>query len=339
MRIIVDGFGGDNAPLAVLQGCVMAASEYGIAITVIGDESIIKKTAAENEIDLSSLEIIHAPLVIPIEAEARSILSDYSNSSMAVGLQLLADGKGDAFVSAGSTGALVVGSSLIVKRIKGIKRAVLAPIMPCEEGCYILLDAGANIECRPDMLVQFGVMGSAYMEKIIGLKNPKVSLVNIGAEETKGGELQRGAYQLFTESNIVNFTGNIEPRDIPGGSADVVICDGFTGNVILKLTEGLGNMLIHKLKGIFKSGIKGKLAALLVMGKMKEFKKSVDYTEYGGAPLLGISKPVIKAHGSSNANAFKNAIRQAKDFAQTGVIDKITSSLAVLKSQNVEKTK
>lgn len=334
MRIIVDGFGGDNAPDAVLQGCALAIEEYGVDITITGDEARLKESAAKNGVNLSKMKVVHCPCVIPVEAEPRSILTDYADSSMAVALKLLADGEGDAFVSGGSTGAIVVGASLIVKRIKGIKRAALAPIMPSATGCYILMDAGSNIECRPEMLLQFGVMGSVYMEQIMGISSPRVALVNIGAEETKGGELQLGAYKLLKESNLVNFTGNIEPRYIPSGDADVVLCDGFTGNVILKLTEGTAKMIMGGLKGIFlDSGIKGKLAAAMVMKGMKSFKKQMDYTEYGGAPLMGTAKPVIKAHGSSNPNAFKNAIRQALDFAANGVIEKITLSLAEWKAK------
>lgn len=329
-KIIVDGFGGDNAPLSVLQGCELAIKEYDIDIIITGDESILKKTAADNGIDISLMRIVHTALVIPVEEDPSAIMNEYKDCSMAKAFKLLADGEGDAVVCAGSTGAIVVGASLIVKRIKGIKRAALAPIMPADNGCYILLDVGANLECRPEMLLQFGIMGSIYMEKIMGIKSPKVALVNIGSEETKGGELQLGAYKLFSQNKNINFTGNIEPRYIPRGDADVVIADGFTGNVILKLTEGLGKMFSGNLKNIF-SGFGGKLAGLLVMPKIKAFKSKMDYTEYGGAPLMGTAKPVIKAHGSSNAKAFKNAIRQAKDFAQKGVIDEITKSIAALK--------
>ncbi|MFZ2539210.1 MAG: phosphate acyltransferase PlsX [Oscillospiraceae bacterium] len=332
MRIIVDGFGGDNSPLAVLQGCAAAIIEYGVDITVTGNQEILKKVADENKIDLSKMKVVHSPTVIPVCEDPSKIMTDYADCSMATAFKLLAAGEGDAVVCAGSTGAIVVGASLIVKRIKGIKRAALAPIMPAENGCYILLDVGANLECRPEMLVQFGVMGSIYMEKIMGIKSPKVALVNIGEEETKGGELQIVAYKLFKESKIVNFTGNIEPRYIPRGDADVVVADGFTGNIILKLTEGLGKMFSNALKSIFMDGLKGKLSALLVMTGIKGFKNKMDYTEYGGAPLMGTAKPVIKAHGSSNAKAFKNAIRQARDFAERGVIEEITASIAQLKA-------
>lgn len=335
MRIIVDGFGGDNAPLSVLQGCDLAIKELGVDITITGDEAELQKVAKENNIDLSTMKVVHTTSVIPVCADPSLIKTQYKDSSMATAFRLLANGEGDAVVCAGSTGAIVMGASLIVKRIKGIKRAALAPIMPADNGCYILMDVGANIDCRPEMLQQFAVMGSIYMEKIMGIAKPRVGLVNIGAEETKGGELQIGTYELLSKNKNLNFTGNIEPRYIPHGDADVVICDGFTGNVILKLTEGLGKMISSNLKTIF-GGATGIMAGMLVMPKIKAFKKKMDYTEYGGAPLMGTAKPVIKAHGSSNAKAFKNAIRQAKDYAQKGVIDEIASSIALIKANEQE---
>lgn len=331
MRIIVDGFGGDNAPLAVLQGCDLAIKELGVDITITGDEATLQKVAKENNIDLSTMKVVHTTSVIPVCAEPSLIKSQYKDSSMATAFRLLANGEGDAVVCAGSTGAIVMGASLIVKRIKGIKRAALAPIMPADKGCYILMDVGANIDCRPEMLQQFAIMGSIYMERIMGIQKPRVSLVNIGSEETKGGELQLGTYQLLSKNKNLNFTGNIEPRYIPNGDADVVICDGFTGNVILKLTEGLGKMFASNLKTIFGGAI-GSVAGALVLPKIKAFKNKMDYTEYGGAPLMGTAKPVIKAHGSSNAKAFKNAIRQARDYAEKGVIEEITSSIALMKT-------
>lgn len=337
MKIIVDGFGGDHAPLAVLEGCRMAADEYGVEIVLTGDEQKLKSCADEHRISLDGMEIVHAPSVIPVDAHPQDIMTEYQDSSMAEAMRLLAAGKGDAVVCAGSTGAMVVSASLMVRRIKGVKRATLAPIIPSESGCYILMDAGANVECRPEMLLQFGIMGSIYMDKIMHVENPRVAVVNIGAEETKGRELELGAHTLFNQSGLVNFTGNIEPRYIPRGDADVVVTDGFTGNVILKLTEGLGKMIANALKAIF-GGFIGKLAGALVLKKVKGFKSKMDYTEYGGAPLMGISKPVIKAHGSSNAKAFKNAIRQACDFAKKDVIGEITNALAQLKEQN-NKTK
>lgn len=311
MNIIVDAFGGDNAPLEVIKGCRMAQENLGIDITLTGNKNIIAKTAADNGIDISGMIIEHSDSVIDIHEEPSEILKSRNDCSMAVGLKLLSEDKGDAFVCAGSTGALVVGSTFIAKRIKGIKRAVLAPILPTAKGHVMLVDGGANIDCRPEMLVQFALMASAYMEKVKGIKKPKVGLINVGAEDTKGRELEIEAYKLL-ENAPVNFCGNLEARDLPKGDFDVAVSDGFTGNVALKLYEGMGSFFSGELKSIFSGGILSKLSALMVMGKIKKFKKRMDYTEEGGAVLMGISKPVIKAHGSSDAKAFYNAVRQAK---------------------------
>jgi glycerol-3-phosphate acyltransferase PlsX len=326
VKIIIDGFGGDNAPLEVLKGCALAVDEYGVDILITGKENTIKQVAEKNSISLDRIEILNAEQQLSMEDSPRDILKAKADSSMAVGLNALAQGKGDAFVSAGNTGALVFGSRYIIKCIEGIKRPALAPIMPSDTGCYMLLDGGANIECRPQMLQQFGIMGSIYMEKIIHKSKPRVGLVNIGAEETKGGDLQKQAYELLKGSNL-NFYGNLEARDIPYGACEVVVADGFTGNIILKLTEGLGLTFAGYLKALFKRNILTKFAALLVMSGINDFKKKMDYTEYGGAPLMGLQKPVIKAHGSSNAKAFKNAIRQALAFVSEKVIDEIAESL------------
>ena len=245
---------------------------------------------------------------------------------------MLADGEGDAFVSAGSTGALVVGATFIAKRLKGIKRPALATVLPTAGAPTMLLDSGANAECRPEMLVQFGIMGSAYMEKVLGVNRPRVALANIGAEESKGRELELETYKLLKTAPL-NFTGNIEARQVPLGDADVVVADGFTGNIMLKLYEGMAKFFAGELKTLLTANAKSKLAALLVMNNVKAFKKKVDYSEYGGAPLLGTAKPVIKAHGSSDAKAFYNAIRQAKAFTENGVIETITDALASMKTK------
>lgn len=332
MKIIVDAFGGDHAPLEVLKGCAMAVKEYGVGIILTGDRSKIEACAKENRIPLEHIEISHTDKVIPVETEPTEIMKTYSDSSMACGLRLLSEGKGDAFVSAGSTGALVVGASLIVKRIRGIRRAAIATIMPTMESRYLLLDGGANAECRPEMLVQFAVMGSAYMESLHGIEKPKVGLVNIGAEANKGTPLQVESYQLLQHAPV-HFIGNVEPRDIPMSACDVVIADGFIGNVVLKLTEGVALSFAHEIKRMLKSNVFTMLAAVLMKKQLVAFKKKMDYTEYGGAPLMGIAKPVIKAHGSSNANAFKNAIRQARDYADNQVIEKIEASIRQIKGQ------
>ena len=234
MRVIVDAFGGDNAPLEVIKGCARAVSELGVNVVLTGSRNKIEKCAAENGISLSGIEIEHTDDVFDIHEEPKEIIKSGSNSSMALGLRLLSEGKGDAFVSAGSTGALVMGATFIVKRIKGIKRVAPSPVMPADKGSFVLVDAGANTECRPEMLVQFAVMGSAYMEKVMGVNNPKVGLLNIGSEETKGRELEIAAYKLLEESGL-NFVGNIEARDMPKGEVQVVVTDGFTGNIALKL--------------------------------------------------------------------------------------------------------
>lgn len=329
MKIIVDGFGGDNAPLEILKGCAMAVDEYGVSITITGKQEELHKIAHENDISLKGIDIEHAPLVMSVCDEPTEILKSMKDSSMAVGLKLLANGQGDAFVTAGSTGAATVGATFIVKRIKGIKRIALATPIPSDNGCYFLIDCGANADCRPEMLTQFAVMGSAYMEKIMNIEKPKVGLVNIGAEPTKGTALQLESYEMLKNAPV-NFIGNVEARDLPYGECDVAVADGFTGNVILKLTEGVGMTMYGNIKRIFTKNLVSKLAAMLIMKGLKDFKKKMDYTEYGGAPLMGTSKPVFKAHGSSNAYAIKNAIRQAVKFVDGNVIQKIEEGLALI---------
>ena len=316
----------------------MAVEQLGVEIILTGDENKIKAAAAENNISLDGISIMHTESVIDIHEEPTSIIKERSDCSMAIGLKALADGEGDAFVSAGSTGALVVGATFIAKRIKGIKRAALAPVMPTDKGYMMLVDAGANVDCRPEMLVQFGIMGSCYMQRVLGVKSPKVGLINVGAEDTKGREMDIEAYKMLKEAPV-NFYGNLEARDIPLGECEVVVSDGFTGNVALKLYEGMGSYFSHTLKDMLMGSFGGKLAALLIMKKIKAFKKKMDYSETGGAVLMGISKPVIKAHGSSNAKAFYNAIRQAKNCVDGDIIGEITKSLELLKKQETVETK
>lgn len=332
MKILVDAFGGDHSPDEILKGAYLAKQEYGVDIVLTGDAEKIKAAAGRLCIPETAFEIEHAPDVMPVEAEATAILKEYNNSSIAAGFKALAADRADAFVTAGSTGAFMVGSTMIVKRIKGIKRPALGTVIPCKDGCYMLIDCGANAECRPDMMVQFAIMGSAYMTRVLGVREPRVGLVNIGTEETKGNELQTAAYPLLKNAPV-HFIGNIEARDIPLGKCDVAVTDGFTGNIILKLTEGFGSYFGGVLKGIFMASAKTKLGALLVKKGVDSFKKSMDYTEFGGAPLLGIAKPVIKAHGSSNAKAIKNAIRQAKECCEHDVTGLIAQHVESLKQQ------
>ena len=333
VRVIVDAFGGDNAPLEVVKGCARAVSELGVEIILTGSETKIKKCAEENGLSLNGIEIVHTDDVFDIHEEPKEIIKSGKDSSMALGLRLLAEGRGDAFVSAGSTGALVMGSTFIVKRIKGIKRIAPSPILPADKGSFLLADAGANTECRAEMLVQFAIMGSAYMEKVMGVKNPKVALLNIGAEETKGRELEIEAYKLLEKSGL-NFVGNIEARDMPKGEAQVVVTDGFTGNIALKLYEGMGSFFSKKIKWIFSGA--GKIGALFSLGKIKEFRKQMDYKEVGGSALLGVKKPVIKAHGSSDSTAFFNAVRQARKCVEGNVIEEIEAYVARLAAAEKE---
>lgn len=333
MNIIVDAFGGDNAPLEVIKGTAQAAAELGVDIILTGNEKIIRETAEKNGISLEKISIIHTESVIDIHEEPTEVIKSKKDCSMAVGLQALADGKGDAFVSAGSTGALVVGSTFIAKRIKGVKRPALAPILPSANGHIILMDGGANVDCRPEMLMQFGIMGSCYMEKVMGISSPKVGLLNVGAEDTKGREIDKEAYKLL-QNAPVDFYGNLEARDLPKGVCQVAVSDGFTGNIALKLYEGMGSFFAGELKGMLMGGLGGKLAALLIMKKVKAFKKKLDYKEVGGAVLMGIAKPVIKAHGSSDARAFYNAVRQAKQCVDGDVIGEITRSLEAVKEKS-----
>ncbi len=333
MRIIVDAYGGDNAPDAVLQGCRMAADRWKCEIILTGDEQKLRQRAAELSVSLEGIGIADAPDVIPVEAEPTAILKQYQQSSMARGLQMLANGEGEAFVSAGSTGALVVGGTLIVKRLKGVKRPAIGTVIPCRGGCFLLLDSGANHDCRPEMLRQFGLMGSVYMKRIIGVPNPRVGLVNIGTEETKGTELQVQAYQLMKEAGY-NFIGNVEAREVPLGGCDVAVCDGFTGNILLKTMEGLATLFMGELKAIFMKSLPNKLAAAAVKKDIKGLKKQFDSAEYGGALLLGSRSPVIKAHGSSDAKAFYNAIRQAISCCENNIIGEIETQLAAQTEEN-----
>ncbi len=330
MKIIVDAFGGDNAPLEILKGCARAVEELDLDILLTGREDEIRRVSKENNISLNRMEIIDTPDVITMEDHAGEIMKSKSNCSMAEGLRRLSAGEGDAFISAGNSGALVVGATLIVKRIKGIKRIAFAPIMPKDNGCFMLIDSGANVDCKADMLRQFGVMGSIYMQKVMNISNPRVALANIGTEDHKGGELQHEAFQMLKQSNL-NFIGNVEARDIPLDAGDVIVADGFTGNVILKMFEGVAMMLFGKVKSIFTKSFANKLAAAIVLKDIKLLTKTMDYNEYGGAPLMGCAKPVFKAHGSAKAKTFYNALRLTKSYVAGNVVDEIAQSVAEYK--------
>lgn len=328
MKIIIDAFGGDNAPLEIIKGARMAKDEYGVDILLTGSESKIRSVAAENNIKIDDMQIANAEEVITMEDDPSAVIKTKKNSSMALGFDLLSKGEGDACISAGNSGALVMGATMIIKRIKGVKRPAFAPVLPTLTGCSMLIDGGANVECRPEMLVQFGLMGSIYMNKVIGIDNPRIGLANCGAEEHKGTPLYQEAYQLLKASNL-NFIGNVEGRGVPEGESDVVVADGFTGNIILKMYEGVAGALMGKIKGIFTKNLKNKLAAALVLSDMKEMKKQFDYNEYGGSPILGVSKPVFKAHGSSKARTIKSAVGLTVEFVKNNVVNEIATNINI----------
>lgn len=332
MKIAVDAMGGDHGLLATVKGSINAARELGVSVILIGDEKKIKNELLKNEYDGDAIQIINAEEIITNDEEPAMAIRRKKQSSMVIGLNLVKDKEADAFVSSGSTGALLTGGLLIVKRIKGVDRAALAIPYPTKKGISLLLDAGANTDCKAKYLQQFALMGSIYAEKILNISNPKVSLANIGTEEGKGNELSKEAYGLLKNTNI-NFTGNVEARDIPEGDTDVIVCDGFVGNIILKLTEGLAMTIFSMLKEEFMNSFTSKIGALLLKSSFKKFKSRLDYTEYGGAPLLGTRGVVIKAHGSSDAKAIKNAIKQAKIFVENNVIEKIEAEVNSLGDQ------
>lgn len=339
MNILVDAMGGDNAPLEIVKGAVEAVGELSVNVTLIGrGEDILATLREQGLTDLpKGLSVSHAEQVVLMTDSPVASGKEKPDSSLAVGLRMLCAGEGDAFVSAGNTGALLSGAILTAKRIRGIRRAALAPVIPTKTGGAILIDCGANLECKPEYLLQFGYMGSLYAQKVLGRQKPRVGLLNIGTEESKGPELQREAYRLLKEAGDagkMNFVGNIEGRDVAFGVADVVVSDGYSGNVFLKTMEGVGLYFADMLKDLFYKNALTKISALMVKNGLRTFKKTLDYAETGGSPLLGLQKPVIKAHGSSNAKAIKNAIRQARDFAAGDVIGDIQATLLPKEGEN-----
>lgn len=328
MKIVIDAFGGDNAPVEILKGCELAALDHPeVELIVTGPEEQIKNAAKENEISLEKLTIVNCEQILTMEDHARDVVKTKKNSSMSVGLQMLADGKADAFLSAGNSGALITGATLIVKRIKGVKRPAFSPLLPKNEGMFMLVDGGANAECKADMLQQFAVMGSVYMEKVMKVEKPRVGLANVGTEDHKGDALRLETFALLKETPV-NFIGNVEGRDFPLDGCDVLVTDGFTGNLILKTYEGVALVLLNKVKNIFKKNLKTKLAAAMVLGDMKELKKSVDPDAAGGAPILGAAKPVFKVHGNANSKTVRNAVTMTMRYVETGVIAEIEKTVS-----------
>lgn len=331
MRIIVDAMGGDVEYLTQVEGAAMAANNLDVDIVLVGREDKIVEELRKYSYPKDRISIVSADDRITNNDEPAKAIRQKKNASIVVAAKLLNEGGGDALVSAGATGGVLAAGMLLVGRIKGVSRPALAPLIPTDKGGSLLLDAGANANSKPHNLLQYGIMGSVYMNKVMGIKNPKVAIVNIGSEEHKGNDLTKAAYELLKGAKSINFCGSIEGREIPGGNADVIVCDGFTGNVILKLIEGVALTLFDNIKRIFKKNMFTMAAALMVKGGLKEFKAKMDYTEHGGALLLGTKSPVIKAHGASDAKAIYSAIRQAKKIVKADVINKIIDDIKDIK--------
>ena len=343
MKIILDAMGGDLAPEAPVLGAIDAARAFGTQITLVGRGEEILAVLKKNGIETlpEGMEIAHAEEVVDMHDDPANVIRKKKNSSLVVGLRMLSEGQGDAFVSAGSTGALLSGATLIVKRVKGIRRAAMAPSMPTKTGGRVIIcDCGANAECTPEFLLQFGLVGAMYAKKTLGVKNPRVGLLNIGAEDTKGTQLQKDAYALLTQAKdqgILNFVGNVEARGVPLGEVDVVVCDGFNGNVLIKTIEGtamfFGSLMKHK---IFGRSLLSNIGYLLCKKGVDEVMQMMDSREIGGTQFLGIKRPVIKAHGNSDPLAFKNAIRQAVQAAEGNFADELELTLTELKNLEAE---
>ena len=316
MRIIVDAMGGDNAPEEIIKGVLSVAAKTDIHFILVGNQSEILRCIEENSVISSQIEIINAEQIITMDDDPLPAIQKKKDSSMVVALRMLADGKGDALVSAGNTGALFSGATLIVKRASGIKRAAIGTLLPGAKPC-LLLDAGANVSVTDEYLEQFAIIGSSYMRTMYGIKNPEIGILNNGTEERKGTTLQIEAGKRLRVNENVNFIGNVEASAVMAGACDVVVCDGFTGNIFLKASEGMSKQILSALKDVYSENMITKLSYFLVQKKIRRIKKSFDSSEHGGSPFLGISKPVIKAHGSSNALAFENAIYQAIKYAET----------------------
>ena len=337
MKIILDAMGGDLAPEAAVMGAFDAAKEFGAEIILVGrGEAILEVMSKHGITDLpEGIEIANADDVVDMHDDPATVIHKRKTSSMVIGLKMLADSKGDAFVSAGSTGALLTGATLLVKRVRGIRRAAMAPSMPTKTGGKVVIcDCGANAECTPEFLLQFGIVGSAYAKNVLGIETPRVGLLNIGTEDSKGTQLQKDAYALLQDAagkGILNFTGNVEARGVPLGEVDVVVCDGFSGNVLLKTIEGTAMFMGSLLKKVFKKNLGTKLGYLLCKGGVGDLMKMLDYREIGGTQFLGIQKPVIKAHGASDALAFRNAVRQAMTAAEGDFTEQLAKDLAALK--------
>lgn len=328
IKVALDAMGGDNAPDEIIKGAMEAVSlREDIKVFLVGKEELIREKLKAYSYREPQIEVVNATEVIETAEPPVAAIRKKKDSSIVVGMKLVKDGTADAFVSAGSSGAVLVGGQLLVGRIKGVERPPLAPLIPTEKGVSLLVDCGANVDARPSHLVQFAKMGSIYMEHVMGVKNPRVAIVNIGAEEEKGNALVKETFPLLKACTDINFIGSIEAREIPHGQADVIVCEAFVGNVILKLYEGVGAVLISKIKEGMMSSLRSKIGALLVKPALKQTVKSFDASEYGGAPLLGLNGLVVKTHGSSKAKEVKNSIIQCVTFKEQRINDKIRENI------------
>ena len=336
MKIIVDAMGGDNAPLEIVKGALQGRARWGVDIVLTGDAAQILRALEEcgEKTVPQGVEIANATQTVEMCDDPATVFRHKKDTSMGVGLTMLRDGKADALVSAGSTGALLTGATLITKRVRGIRRAAMAPVIPTTTGRAVLIDCGANAECTPEYLVQFAYLGNFYAKRVLGIGTPRVGLLNIGAEDSKGTDLQKQTLALLRkagEEGHLNFIGNIEAKEAIKGGCDVIVTDGFSGNILLKTMEGVGSFAGSALKGMFKKNLLTKLAALAVMPGLRDFKAQLDPNKVGGTAFIGISKPVIKAHGASNAEAIENAVGQAKQFAQSGLVADIEANIDLMR--------
>ena len=330
IKVALDAMGGDNAPVEIVKGAIDAISKRDdIKVLLVGQEDVVNRELAQYTYNSEQIEVVNATEVIETAEPPVMAIRRKKDSSIVVAMNLVKKGEADAFVSAGSSGAILVGGQVIVGRIKGVDRAPLAPIIPNANGVSLLIDCGANVDARPDHLVQFAKMGSIYMEHVVGIENPRVAIVNIGAEEEKGNALVKETFPLLKECEDINFIGSIEAREIPSGYADVIVCEAFVGNVILKLSEGLASVMIKKIKQGMTSTIKSTLGAMLVKSALKKTLKSFDASEYGGAPLLGLNGLVVKTHGSAKAIEVSNSIIQCVTFKEQQINEKIRERIQV----------
>lgn len=326
--VALDAMGGDNAPKEMIKGAVQALEKTdAVQVLLVGKEDVIRAELAQYTYDKARIEVVNATEVIETAEPPVNAIRRKKDSSIVVGMKLVKEGQADAFVSAGSSGAVLVGGQVIVGRIKGVERPPLAPLIPTEKGVSLLVDCGANVDARPSHLVQFAKMGSIYMEHVVGIKNPKVGIVNIGAEEEKGNALVKETFPLLKGEKNINFIGSVEAREIPHGQADVIVCEAFAGNIILKLFEGVGSVLISEIKKGMMGSLRSKIGALLVKPALKKALKSFDSSEYGGAPLLGVNGLVVKTHGSSTAKEICNTIIQCVTFKEQKINEKIKESI------------